>query len=105
MTAAQPAKSNWGNPQDWASIIGGAGQGAAEGFRGAAQQANTKQELKEAKRKTFAELLRNALKRDLSMYRADVGHQDQMTSMSGDAMQQVARGFADSMRGITNRGK
>ena len=44
MTAAQPAKSNWGNPQDWASIIGGAGQGAAEGFRGAAQQANTKKE-------------------------------------------------------------
>jgi len=101
MTAA----SNWGNPQDWTRIIEGAGSGASEGFRGAAQQANTKKELKESKRKTFAELLRNALKRDLSMYRADVGHQDQMTTMGGDAMQQMARGFADSMRGITNRGR
>lgn len=90
----------WGSGMDWATVIQGAGQGAAEGFKSAGQGAATKAEAKELKRKTYAELLKNALKRDLAMYRADVGHQDDMRAMQGDALQQVARGFVDSLRGI-----
>jgi len=90
---------------DWATVIQGAGQGAAEGFKSAGQGAATKAEAKELKRRTWADLLKNALKRDLAMYRADVGHQDEMSSMQGDALQQMARGFVDSLRGAQVRGR
>jgi len=95
---AQP-QGGWG-AGEWATVIQGAGQGASEGFKSAGQGAATKAEAKELKRRTYAELLKNALKRDLAMYRADTGHQNDMSSMQGDALQQVARGFVDSLRGI-----
>jgi len=90
---------------DWANVIHGAGKGAGEGFKTAGQYAATKADAKESKRRTLADLLKNALKRDLAMYRADVGHQDEMSSMQGDALQQMARGFVDSLRGAQVRGR
>lgn len=99
-----PKQSGFG-AADWATVIQGAGQGAAEGFKSAGQTAATKAEAEQLKRRTWADLLKNALKRDLAMYRADVGHQDEMSSMQGDALQQMARGFVDSLRGAQVRGR
>ena len=89
-----------GTNQDWASLIHGMGQGASEGLRSSTQYAQTKKDQKELKRRTYADLLKNALRRDLAMYRADTGHQNDMTNLQGDALQQVARGFSDSLRSI-----
>lgn len=90
---------------DWATVIQGVGQGASTGLQSAGQFQGTKEEAKELKRRTWADLLKNALRRDLAMYRADVGHQDEMSSMQGDALSQMARGFVDSLRGAQVRGR
>lgn len=90
---------------DWASVIQGVGQGTEDAFAAHAANVASKKEAKELKRRTLANLLKKALMRDLAMYKADVGHQDEMSDMQGDAMQQVARGFADSLRGATTQGR
>ena len=101
--------SSWWNPNfsssDWATIIQGGAQGASQGFQSAAQTANTKEEAKEAKRRTLAELLRNSIKRDLSLFKAGTGHQNEMSDFQSQALQQIARGFVDSLRGATVTGR
>lgn len=101
--------SSWWNPNfsnsDWATIIQGGAQGASQGFQSAAQYANTKDEAKEAKRRTLSELLKNSIKRDLSLFKAGTGHQNEMTDFQSQALQQIARGFVDSLRGATVTGR
>lgn len=94
-----------GGDAGWGSFLKAVGEGADSAMQGASTYGAAKREAKEKKRQTLAELLKKALQRDLAMYRADVGHQDEMSAMQGDAMQQVARGFADSLRGATTQGR
>ena len=94
----------YGTPGDWSQIIQGAGAGAGSAMQGAAQFANTKQEAKEAKRRTLANLMNNAMKRNRALFRTGQDYQDEMNDFQSQALQQVARGFVDSLQGSTGRG-
>lgn len=93
--------SNYGSAQDWATIISGAGQGASSALQGIAGNANSKREAKESKRRTFANLLNQALKRNQNLFASGQQHSDDMNDFQSQAMQQVARGFVESLQGIT----
>lgn len=101
MTAPEAKASPYGSAADWSTIISGAGQGAGSAIQGAAAYANSKAEAKEAKRRTLANLLNQALKRNQGLHRVGQEHADEMNDFQTQAMQQVARGFVDAMQGST----
>lgn len=95
-------QSPWyGNARDWSQIISAAGQGAGSAMQGASAYANSKQEAKESKRRTLANLLNSALKRNQSVYRLGQEHSDDMNDYQSHAIQQVARGFVNALQGST----
>lgn len=99
---AAPTQVPWyGNARDWSQIISAAGQGAGSAMQGAASYATSKQEAKEAKRRTLANLLNSALKRNQGLFRVGQEHADDMNDFQSQAMQQVARGFVDALQGST----
>lgn len=93
--------SPYGSAQDWSQIISGAGQGASSAMQGMAGAASSKQEAKESKRRTLANLLNQALKRNQSLFRLGQEHSDEMNDFQSQAMQQVARGFVEALQGST----
>jgi len=100
MTSPDSA-SPYGSAKDWASIISGAGQGASSAMQGATAYANNKSEAKEAKRRTLANLMTQALKRKQGLFRVGQENTDDMNDFQSQAMQQIAKGFVDSMQGST----
>jgi hypothetical protein len=95
------APNSYGSPQDWATIISGSGEGARAGMQGATANATSKVEAREAKRRTLANLLNNALKRNKGLFRVGQEHAGDMSDFQSQAMQQVARSFIDSLQGST----
>ncbi len=93
------ASSPYGSAADWSQIIAGAGQGASQAMQGATAYATSKQEAKEAKRRTMANLLNNALRRNQNLFRTGQEHADDMNDFQSQAMQQVARGFVEALQG------
>ncbi len=96
------SKGSYGSPQDWVNIIAAAGEGAGKATQGAAAYANSKKEAKEAKRRTLANLINQALKRDQGLFRVGQENANDMNDFQSQAIQQVARGFIDSLQGSTN---
>lgn len=94
---------SWGSAQDWSQIITGAGQGANSAMSGASSSANSKKEAKEAKRRTLANLLNAALKRNQGLFRVGQEYADDMNDYQSQALQNVARGFVGSLQGSTGR--
>jgi len=92
---------SYGSAGDWAQIISGAGQGVGSAMQGATANANNKMEAKEAKRRTLANLLNQALKRNQGLFRVGQEHTDEMKDFQSQAMQQMARGFVEAMQGTT----
>lgn len=100
--AAADAKSSpYGSAADWSQIISAAGEGAGRAYQGATANATSKVEAKEAKRRTLANLLNKALKRNQGLYRVGQEHADDMNDFQTQAMQQVARGFVTALQGST----
>ena len=95
------ATSPYGSAGDWSQIISGAGQGAGSAMQGASAYATSKKEAKEAKRRTLANLLNNALRRNQGLFRTGQEHADDMNDFQSQAMQQVARGFVEALQGST----
>ncbi len=95
------AASPYGSAKDWASIISGAGQGASSAMQGTAAYASSKAEAKEAKRRTLANLMSQAMKRNQGLFRVGQEHADDMNDFQSQAVQQVARGFVDALQGST----
>ena len=95
--------SKYGSAQDWAQIISAAGQGAGSGLQSASSNASSKMEAKEAKRRTMANLLNSALRRSKNIFRMGQEHSDDINDYQSQALQQVARGFVDSLHGSTGR--
>lgn len=105
MSAPAGGQVPWyGTTSDWAEILKGGAQGASSALQGAAQYANTKEEAKEAKRRTLANLMNNAMKRNRGLFRTGQDYQDEMNDFQSQALQQVARGFVDALQGSTGRG-
>jgi len=102
----EPAASSgggFGSAHDWSQIIAAGGQGAASGMQGMAANANSKQEAKEAKRRTLANLMNSAMKRNRNLFMMGQEHSDDMNDFQSQAMQQVARGFVEALQGSTGR--
>ena len=91
----------YGTSQDWSQIISGAGQGTGSAMQGASAYATSKREAKEAKRRTLSNLLNSALKRDKNLFRMGQEHADEMNEYQSNALQQVAKGFVDALKGST----
>jgi hypothetical protein len=99
--AAPKSSGSYGSAADWSQIISAAGQGAGQGMQGATANATSKKEAKEAKRRTLANLLSQAMKRNQGLFRMGQEHQDDMNDFQSQAVQQVARGFVDALQGST----
>lgn len=91
----------YGTPGDWGEIIKGAGSGAGSAMQGAAQYANSKEEAKEAKRRTIANMMNQAMKRNRGLFRTGQEYGDEMNDFQSQALQQVARGFVEALQGST----
>jgi hypothetical protein len=95
--------SGYGSAADWATIIRGAGEGGSSMLQGASAYATSKKEAKESKRRTIANLLNNALRRSYSMNQIGQEYSDEMADFRNQQLQQLARGFVDSLQGSTGR--
>lgn len=91
----------YGSAKDWAEIISAGGQGALSGMQGMAANANSKAKAKEAKRRTLANLMNSAMKRNQNLFMMGQEHSDDMNDFQSQVLQQVARGFIDSLKGST----
>lgn len=101
-----PASVPWyGTASNWADIIKGGAQGATSAMAGASAYANSKEEAKEAKRRTLSNLLSQALKRNRNLFRVGQEYSDEMNDFQSQALQNVARGFVDALQGATSRRK
>lgn len=79
--------------QDWLSIIQGIGNGAAQGMNRAPQGSGGA-----SKKRHMAQILSQALKRELDLYRMQQGQAHDSADYGANAMQQAARGFTNSLQ-------
>jgi hypothetical protein len=91
--------SSYGSPADWAQIISAAGQGAGAGAQSAAQHATSKKEAREAKRRTLANLLNQALARNQNLFRVGQEYSGEMADTQSQNLQNMARGFVNALQG------
>ncbi len=94
---------SYGSRGDWATVISGIGKGAGTAMQGNVAAANSKKEAKEAKRRTLANLMNSAMKRNAGLFRIGQENQDEMNDFQSQALQQIARGFVESLHGATGR--
>lgn len=91
------ASSSWGSPQNWSTVISGASQGATSAIQ-------SKKDAKEAKRRTLANLMNQAMRRNAGLFTAGQEYGDEMNDFQSQALQQIARGFVNALQGSTGRG-
>ena len=98
-TQTSPTRTSNRTSKDWAKIIGSAGKAAGKSMQDESSAAQTKMAAKEKKRRTIANLLNQALKRKQSMFRAGQEYGGEMADTQSQALQNVAKGFIQSLRG------
>lgn len=91
----------YGSAKDWAQIIRAGGEGASSAMQGATANATSKKEAKEAKRRTLANMMSQAMKRNQGLFKVGQEHADDMNDFQSQAIQQVARGFVNALKGST----
>lgn len=99
MSSPSPSPSQYGSAEDWSRIISGAGQGASNAMQGASAYANSRKEAREAKRRTLANLMNQSMRRNQNLFKTGQEHADDMNDYQSQAMQQIARGFVESLKG------
>lgn len=82
----------------WGDIASEGAKEAGETINRSAVLAQNKEQLKLAKKKRLAEMLARGLKRDTNLYRLQNEIGDENTENQVSAIQDVARGFAESYR-------
>ena len=98
----QAAPSSW-NGSELATIIHGVGRGAGNVLASQSSGVRSRRDALEARRRTQARLLNNALRKRQDSYQFGNDYDNELNHQSGDIMQQVARGFVDSFKGSTPR--
>jgi len=93
--------SNYGSADAWSKIISGVGQGAGSAMQGNAANANSRQEARESRRRTLANLLNGALRRNKDLFKAGRDESNEMNDFQSQALQQISRGFVDALNGST----
>jgi len=98
--AATPAPSTQSgfNGENWATIIQGLSSGAQKGLESAAAYATTRKEARESKRRTLADLLNKAYKRNQGLYNMGQQYGDEGADFNSQIMQQVASGFINALK-------
>jgi hypothetical protein len=91
--------------KDWTQIIAGVGQGAGSAIQGTYKSGQSKKEAKEAKKRTLANLLNSAMRRNQALFRAGQEYGDETSDYRAKSLQNVARGFVDSLHGAGSLGK
>jgi hypothetical protein len=89
--------------EDWMSIIGEGTKGASGALESASQYGMAKKEAKEAKRRTLANLMTSATRRNRNLFRKGQEYGDEMRDYQSQALQEVAKGFAQALQGSTGR--
>lgn len=102
-TPTKPASKGFG-ARNWADVISGIGQGVGSSMKGNADMIKTKEDAREQKRRTLADILNRSMRRDLSLYQSGQNYTDETNDTQSQVMQQIARGFVDALRGSTRRG-
>ena len=104
MTASNstPSTSGW-TPENWATVISGAGQGASNVLNSMGQTVSSKREAKENKRRVLAKLMSNAVNRRLKLLQSGQEYENEMGDIKQKQLQDVARGFVESFGGSTRR--
>jgi hypothetical protein len=93
--------SNYGTAKDWTTILAGVGEGAQSATKGNAAHKQNKEDARQAKRRTLANLMNQAMRRNAALSRAGRENSDDLSDYKSQALQQVARGFVESMKGST----
>lgn len=83
----------------WSTIIAEGLKGAGQGMQGASQHAQSKRELKEARRRTLARLMNSAMNRERGRYKTGQEYSDEMNDTGTQSLQHVARSFASALHG------
>lgn len=97
------AASSWGSAGDWSQIFSGAAEGTGSAMQGASAYAQNKKEAREAKRRTLANLINHAMRRNQGLFKTGQEYGGEMTDTQSQAMQQIARGFVEALQGSTKR--
>lgn len=92
---------SYGSPKDWANIISSTGQAASGAMQSNASLANSRKEAKQTKKRTLANMLSQAMKRNQSLFRVGQEYSDDMNDHQSQSLQQIARGFVDALQGHT----
>lgn len=98
--AAGASVSNYGNAGDWANVLGGLSKGV-QAASPPSMSSFSKKDALEAKRRTIANLLNQALRRNQGMSQAHQGYANDVSDYQAQALQQLARGFTAAMQGST----
>ena len=83
--------------KDIARLIEATGAGVSSAMDKSANRAKTSGEIKEAKKRTFADVLSNALKRKRKMHEAKEEQDEELTGDKAKGIQQVASHFANKL--------
>ncbi len=100
---AAPTGGGFGSAGDWATILSGISQGAQSALQKPSHTGaiSNKKEAREAKRRTAANLLTQALSRNRELSKASQQYAGEMNETQGNVMQQIARGFIGALQGST----
>lgn len=88
---------------DWLNIIEEGAKGATSALGALSNYKTAKKEAKEAKRRTLANLMTGATRRNRNIFRKGQQYGDEMKDYQSQALQEVARGFAQALQGSTGR--
>ncbi len=89
---------SYGNAHDWSSIISSAASGAGSAMQRNNSYESNKMENKERKRRTFADMLNQAMGRSQALSNARQENSDDTADFRSQAMQQMARGFIQALQ-------
>ena len=102
MTAPAPAPApskGYGSAEDYAKVFKGSAEGAGSATAGASSGAIHARQAREAKRRTLAKFMNDAIKRNQQLYHSGQEHGDEMSDYQSQSLQNIARGFINSMQG------
>lgn len=95
----------YGSNSGIGTVLSGLGKGASEGVQSSIAYGNTKREAKEKKRRTLANLMDKAVKRNQELLKLGQDYGQEMTDHQNQALLNMARGFAESIGSSTRRGR
>lgn len=83
--------------KNYADIIGASAKGGQDALSAGLTAAGTKANARDIKRQSFADFINGILRNKFALNRVNTEYQDEMTDTRSNAIQQMARGFAEAL--------